>query len=200
MSNDIDKGHVCGMNGFDPMTDVCIPCVNARRDGVTVTLAMVQAGSKAAEEAKGLKVFAAVFKAMLAASPDTEEHQVSKYKYTPLLEEIVIAIAHPDDNDYYSVVVSQGLLRRASMAIRGLPVDASPIPEGNTSTVVDKDAVIAKQAAAIEVLRHTVMEVRHAQNVGAEWYTRGAGGLYQQVRLWLDKADAALLHTTEGEG
>ena len=56
--------------------------------------------------------------------------------------------------------------------------------------LADKDAEIAKQVAAIEVLGHMVMEVRHAQEVGAGWYTRGAGGLYQQVRLWLDKADA----------
>ncbi len=44
----------------------------------------------------------------------------------------------------------------------------------------------------IRVLRQTVMEVRHAQNQGNSWYTKGEEGLYQQVRLHLDRADRAI--------
>lgn len=47
-------------------------------EDITITLEMIQVGSKAAEEANGLKIFAAVYKAMRAvdptASPST--HQV----------------------------------------------------------------------------------------------------------------------------
>ena len=51
---------------------------------------------------------------------------------------------------------------------------------------------VAELVAVIEVLKHTIREVRHAQESGPGWYTRGAAGLYQQVRMWLDKADAAI--------
>ena len=44
----------------------------------------------------------------------------------------------------------------------------------------------------IRVLRQTVMEVRHAQNSGPDWYTRGASGLFMQVMTHLDRADEAL--------
>jgi len=45
---------------------------------------------------------------------------------------------------------------------------------------------------AIKVLDQTVREVRHAQQCGARWYTKGDDGLFQQVRLHLDRADKAL--------
>ncbi len=44
----------------------------------------------------------------------------------------------------------------------------------------------------IKVLQQTVMEVKAAQNRGPEWYTKGATGLYSQVRLHIDKAEEAL--------
>lgn len=44
----------------------------------------------------------------------------------------------------------------------------------------------------IKVLRQTVMEVRAAQDRGPDWYTRGARGLYAQVRLHLDRASEAI--------
>jgi len=46
--------------------------------------------------------------------------------------------------------------------------------------------------AVIKVLRQTVMTVRAAQNSGPDWYTKGAKGLYMQVRLHLDRADKAI--------
>ena len=50
----------------------------------------------------------------------------------------------------------------------------------------------AELIAVIKVLRQTVMEVRHAQNQGSRWYTKGESGLFQQVRMHLDKADKAI--------
>jgi len=53
---------------------------------------------------------------------------------------------------------------------------------------VEKSELIA----VIKVLRQAVMEVRAAQDRGPGWYTKGAKGLYMQVRLWLDKSSSAL--------
>ena len=50
----------------------------------------------------------------------------------------------------------------------------------------------AELMSVIKVLRQTVAEVRHAQNQGPNWYTKGVSGLYIQVRTHLDKAEAAL--------
>ncbi len=50
----------------------------------------------------------------------------------------------------------------------------------------------------LEVLKQTVYEVDHAQRQGREWYTKGSSGLYQQVRLWLDKSFVAI-KSIEGE-
>ncbi len=44
----------------------------------------------------------------------------------------------------------------------------------------------------IKILEQTVMEVRHAQQSGARWYTKGDDGLFQQVRLHLDRADKSI--------
>ena len=52
--------------------------------------------------------------------------------------------------------------------------------------------------AVLEVLTQTVYEVDHAQRKGSEWYTKGSSGLYQQVRLWLDKSFVAI-KSIEGE-
>lgn len=41
-------------------------------------------------------------------------------------------------------------------------------------------------------IEQALLEVRHAQEVGANWYTRGASGLYQQVAMWVGKGFAAL--------
>jgi len=43
----------------------------------------------------------------------------------------------------------------------------------------------------IEVQSQALAEVRHAQNCGAQWYTKGERGLFMQVRMWLDKASEA---------
>ena len=50
----------------------------------------------------------------------------------------------------------------------------------------------AKLIAVIKVLRQTVLEVRHAQDQGSRWYTKGDSGLFQQVRLHLNRADVAI--------
>ena len=44
----------------------------------------------------------------------------------------------------------------------------------------------------LKVIRQAILECRHAQQSGAVWYTMGHKGLYQQVRLWLDKATVAV--------
>jgi len=45
---------------------------------------------------------------------------------------------------------------------------------------------------ALKVARQFVIEVAHAQDVGPGWYTKGEDGLYQQVRMWLRKANDAI--------
>jgi len=44
----------------------------------------------------------------------------------------------------------------------------------------------------LKILQQTILEVRHAQNNGSDWYTKGDSGLYQQVSLWLDKGQKAI--------
>lgn len=60
------------------------------------------------------------------------------------------------------------------------------------SEIHKKDGVIKDFIGAIEVLRQTVMEVRHAQSSGSDWYTNGSSGLYMQVALHLNRADDAI--------
>ena len=44
----------------------------------------------------------------------------------------------------------------------------------------------------VNTMRQAIFEVDHAQRQGPGWYTKGDSGLYEQVRLWLDRAlDAA---------
>jgi hypothetical protein len=58
---------------------------------------------------------------------------------------------------------------------------------------------IEAQAERIRVLREALLvaqtalaEVAHAQSAGANWYTRGASGLYQQVAMWVRKGREAI--------
>lgn len=40
---------------------------------------------------------------------------------------------------------------------------------------------------ALKVTRQALMEIRHAQQRGPDWYTRGESGMYRQVSHWLTK-------------
>jgi len=44
----------------------------------------------------------------------------------------------------------------------------------------------------IKIMQQTILEVRHAQYNGSDWYTKGSSGLYQQVSLWLNKGQEAI--------
>ena len=44
----------------------------------------------------------------------------------------------------------------------------------------------------LKIMEQALMEVRHAQEVGANWYTRGESGLYQQVSMWVRKGFTAV--------
>jgi len=44
----------------------------------------------------------------------------------------------------------------------------------------------------MKVINQMILEVRHAQYNGSDWYTKGDSGLYQQVSLWLGKGTDAL--------
>jgi hypothetical protein len=52
-------------------------------------------------------------------------------------------------------------------------------------------AEIERLRAALEVTAQALREVNHAQECGPEWYTRGAQGLRQQVRMWVRKGQDA---------
>ena len=41
--------------------------------------------------------------------------------------------------------------------------------------------------ARLAVAHQALLEVRHAQECGPSWYTRGEDGLYQQVSMWVRK-------------
>ena len=60
-----------------------------------------------------------------------------------------------------------------------------------------KDLVdqVEKLEAAREVMKQTLLEITHAQQCGPGWYTRGASGLHQQVRMWINKANVAIKKT-----
>jgi hypothetical protein len=49
-----------------------------------------------------------------------------------------------------------------------------------------------KLDAALKTLEQALREVSHAQDRGAEWYTKGSSGLYQQVRMWVNKGFDAI--------
>lgn len=44
----------------------------------------------------------------------------------------------------------------------------------------------------LKTIEQTLMEVRHAQEVGADWYTQGRVGLYGQVAMWVRKGFEAI--------
>lgn len=48
-------------------------------------------------------------------------------------------------------------------------------------------AEIEQLREALKVAQQSLLEFSHAQEQGPRWYTRGEKGMYQQVRLWLDR-------------
>ncbi len=46
---------------------------------------------------------------------------------------------------------------------------------------------ISALEAALRITHQALIETAHAQSVGADWYTKGASGLYQQVAMWVRK-------------
>ncbi len=44
----------------------------------------------------------------------------------------------------------------------------------------------------VKVLRQTLLEVSAAQQCGSRWYTRGEGGLYQQISMWVRRGQDAI--------
>jgi hypothetical protein len=46
--------------------------------------------------------------------------------------------------------------------------------------------------AALKVAYQALLETRHAQDVGSNWYTKGESGLYRQVDMWVRKGMAAI--------
>lgn len=51
---------------------------------------------------------------------------------------------------------------------------------------------IAELEAALRVTHQALLEVRHAQECGPGWYTRGESGLYQQVSMWVRRGLEAI--------
>ena len=49
----------------------------------------------------------------------------------------------------------------------------------------------------INILQQAIMEVRHAQHNGSAWYTKGEGGLFQQVSMWVSKGQDAIIKANE---
>jgi hypothetical protein len=41
-------------------------------------------------------------------------------------------------------------------------------------------------------IKQAFNEIQHAQSVGADWYSKGERGLFQQVRMWLQKGREAV--------
>lgn len=56
-------------------------------------------------------------------------------------------------------------------------------------SILDEREEIGKQ---IMVLQQTLSEVAHAQQCGAQWYTKGASGLFTQVSMWVRRGQAAI--------
>lgn len=46
---------------------------------------------------------------------------------------------------------------------------------------------------ALSEAHQALLEVKHAQEVGANWYTKGSEGLYQQVSMWVRRGMAAIV-------
>lgn len=58
-------------------------------------------------------------------------------------------------------------------------------------TIRRQRAQLEQAWAALRIARQTFREVEHAQRSGANWYTQGASGLYQQVALHLRRGEKA---------
>lgn len=52
----------------------------------------------------------------------------------------------------------------------------------------EEKLIISEQ---IKIINQMILEVRHAQYNGSDWYTKGSSGLYQQVSMWLNKGTDA---------
>jgi hypothetical protein len=50
---------------------------------------------------------------------------------------------------------------------------------------------------ALKICKQALAEVRHAQEVGANWYTKTDVGLYMQVSMWVKKGLEAIQSTGE---
>lgn len=68
----------------------------------------------------------------------------------------------------------------------------------STPRIMKLHAENEKLREALEVAEQALMEVRHAQTCGSEWYTRGASGLRMQVSMWVDRGLTAI-NSTKGE-
>ena len=58
--------------------------------------------------------------------------------------------------------------------------------------VMEAAEEIKKLRSALKICRQALLEVNHAQECGANWYTRGEAGLYRQVRMWVHKGFDAI--------
>jgi len=62
----------------------------------------------------------------------------------------------------------------------------------NIDLIESQWAEIKLLREALKVAQQAILEFSHAQESGPSWYTRGANGMYQQVRLWLDRGMTAV--------
>jgi len=71
-------------------------------------------------------------------------------------------------------------------AVAFLPAEQIVMMKTDTSErVINK--VLDAAWPDIKTMQQALLEMKHAQSAGPEWYTRGESGLKQQVRMWLDK-------------
>lgn len=57
----------------------------------------------------------------------------------------------------------------------------------------DKNVALTDRVKSLEAaMKIAHQALAHAQAVGANWYTRGASGLYQQVAMWVRKGREAI--------
>jgi len=59
---------------------------------------------------------------------------------------------------------------------------------GSTITNEERAEIIE----LVAILQQTILEVSHAQQCGASWYTKGEKGLYNQVYNWVGKGQSAI--------
>lgn len=67
------------------------------------------------------------------------------------------------------------------------------------SLLREKDQVIERLEKTVETTMQAVRELRHAHDVGPEWYTNGQQGMWAQIKLWTSKATDAFNATHSGE-